>query len=115
MNPNTELTSAPANDAPKLRRYAAIVRGDATVAQNSDQLRVKVLKKIVESGSSTTMLRYTSVYPIVSPNPGRTFLRRDFTASLLGLSYSAHRSCRTRRRRQRIFFVPCSSRRTPDR
>src|SRR5258708_16115961 len=76
MNPNSELTNAPASDAPKLSRYAATVRGDATAAQNCAQVRVNVLKKIVESGISTTIPRYASVKPRVRLNPGSTLVRR---------------------------------------
>src|SRR5271167_1178359 len=75
MNPNTELINAPAIEAPKLSSYAAMVRGLATAAQNCVQVRVKVLKKIVEIGINTTIPRYASVKPSVRPNPGSTLFR----------------------------------------
>src|SRR5260370_37505847 len=75
MNPKNELINAPATEAPKLSLYAAMVRGLATAAQNCGQVSVKVLKKIVEIGISTTIPRYASVKPSVSPNPGSTFFR----------------------------------------
>ena len=51
------------------------MRGDATAAQNCVQVRVKVLKKMVESGISTTIPRYASVKPRVRLNPGSTLVR----------------------------------------
>src|SRR5208337_1435280 len=55
-----------------------MVRGLATAAQNCGQVRVKVLKKIVEIGISTTIPRYASVKPRLKPNPGSTLFRFVF-------------------------------------
>jgi hypothetical protein len=47
------LSSAAASEAPKVSRYEASTRGEATAAQKASALSVKVLRKTALSGSST--------------------------------------------------------------
>src|SRR5208337_5472709 len=103
MKPNTELINAPAIEAPKLNSYAAIVRGLATAAQNWGQVSVKVLKKIVEIGISTTIPRYARAKPRVRPNPGSTLVRLVLAFNPIArmrcpdsANFPADRSCRRR-------------------
>ena len=50
---------------------------------NSAGPRALALRNNAESGMSTSTLRYSSVYPIESPNPGKTPRVLSFTAAAL--------------------------------
>src|ERR1039457_6001831 len=77
MKPKTAFTSAPAKAAPNVSLYDATARGSETVSQKRCQEMVAVFRKRPESGISTIRLRYSTVSPRVSPNPGRTLRRLD--------------------------------------
>src|SRR6476469_8579019 len=51
-----------------------MTRGEVTAATNWSQLSVNVLRTSAARGIRTIRLRYSSVYPSVRLNPGRTFL-----------------------------------------
>src|SRR5262245_9398641 len=68
--PNTALTIAARNAAPKLKRYAASVRGAVTVSAKSCQDRLAVLSASMESGMSTIRPSQKSAYPIDRRKPG---------------------------------------------
>ena len=57
MSPKNALTAAARNEMPKLTRYDASTRGEATASVNSDQLMAEVLMNAAESGISTIRLR----------------------------------------------------------
>src|SRR5436190_20694575 len=48
-----------------------MARGDVTMCQNWTPLRPDAFTNVAPSGTSTRRLRYVTVYPNVSPNPGR--------------------------------------------
>src|SRR5262249_18488434 len=100
-----EFTSAATNDATKLSRHAAKVRGAVIVAQNSCQVSVADLKKIVDNGATTITSRYVSVKPRASRKPGNTRLVPRVISHLAG-------SGRRARHRQKMSSVPLPSRRT---
>src|SRR5579862_2404620 len=90
------------SDAPKVSRYEATARGEAAMCQNCVPLSEDAFRNVAASGSKTIRLRYNTVYPSASPNPGRLlrFLKvKDITGS-------ADRSGRTPRHRQNVFSAP---------
>src|SRR6185436_7992600 len=72
MKPNTTLIRAPISDAPSVSRYDANTRGSATACQNFSHGMAAVRKKSDDSGTRTIRLRYSRLYPSVSPKPGKT-------------------------------------------
>ena len=53
MRPKNALTAAAASEAKKLRRYAAMTRGEATAATNSAHDMPAVFRNAAESGTKT--------------------------------------------------------------
>src|SRR5688500_2280117 len=77
ISPMNALISVAKIDAPKLSLYDANTSGSRqTVPQNWSHVRVDVLSTSAPSGISTISVRYVSVYPSDSPNPGSTLRRR---------------------------------------
>ena len=74
----------PISEAPKVSLYEATARSSLIVSQNCDQERSVVRTTSAARGISTIRLRYTSVYPIVTPNPGKTL--RCFRTIAIGIS-----------------------------
>jgi len=72
MNPNTALIAAASSAAPKLRRSEASTRGVVTTCQNLAGPSSAERRKAADRGSSTISDTYSSVHPIVRPNPGST-------------------------------------------
>jgi hypothetical protein len=69
------LSSAAANDAPKVSRYEASTRGAATASQNAGHVIVNVFRNAAESGISTMKPTYSSVKPSARSKPGSTLCR----------------------------------------
>src|SRR5438045_9518512 len=59
-------------DAPKLSSYEAIARGAVTTCQNRGHVSDEAFRNVAESGIRTMRLRYKTVNPRESPNPGKT-------------------------------------------
>ena len=58
--PKTRFTSAAASEAPKVSRYDATTRGEATVSQKPCQPSPALLMGKAASGMSTSTLRYST-------------------------------------------------------
>src|SRR5450830_62409 len=72
MPPKITLSSAANNEAPNVRRYDAITRGDVTALTKASQVMVKVLRHTADKGIRTISVRYNSAKPRDRRKPGNT-------------------------------------------